>query len=214
MSTAGAINYGLRDHEYWQSNVWSMPTNVGRIWHGVKTLFKSFLLGGTHFFHWRVPSVSWDGHGRGRQACKTEDPNVSLLTRFHVALILGDFATNWPSSWLIRTVKNTHSSSTAFGIRQIRSDRHCSAEWEMQLLKIFADFLVDIKSKSTFIISHKKLLFFFLCEYACNFAFVINLSVKILARLVLKRMLIAGAILCQKCSGWQSLVLTGANVTL
>lgn len=88
-----------------------------------------------------------DSHSRGRQADQTEDTNGPLISE--------DLAANWPSLWLTWTVKNTHSSRTAFRIYH----RHCSVEWYIQLLKIFASFLVEIKSKTTCMISNKKLFF-------------------------------------------------------
>lgn len=88
-----------------------------------------------------------DSHGRGMQAEQTEDTNAAPISEA--------LAANWPSLWLTWAVKNTRSSRRAFGIYH----RHCSLECYIQLLKIFANFLLEIKGKTTHIISNEKVFF-------------------------------------------------------
>lgn len=59
---------------------------------------------------------------------------------------------------------------------------YCSADSELQLLKIFANFLIDIKNKSVLIISNKKLRF----SENMHAPWLCQQSVKFLAKLLLK----------------------------
>lgn len=136
----------------------------------------------TYFSEENSELVEIDSHSRGRQTIETEVTAV-------------------PYCGLYEQWKTPHFSQTAFGIYH----RHCSVKRHIQLLEIFANFLAEIKSKTTCIISNR--------EYACDFGFVINQSPKFLATLLLKseENTYCCAILCEKHSGWQSPILTGTT---
>lgn len=123
---------------------------------------------------------SWDSHGIGRQADKTEHTclatdKISCTSNFRILC--------YKLAWFVVCMSSEKCSLCWSHIQDPTAPiRYCSADSELQLLKIFANFLIDIKNKSVLIVSNKKLLF----SKNMHAPWLCQQSVKFLAKLLLK----------------------------